>query len=221
MKRIAVLASGGGSNLAALFDYLASLAAPPATVHLVASDRKDAGALRRAGEHGVRAVTIADASDGETLTRLLLEAGTDVVVLAGYLKLVPLQTTVRFGGAMVNVHPALLPLHGGPGMYGRRVHRAVLAAGDRESGATVHFVDARYDHGAPIAWARVPVVAGDTEDSLAARVLGGEHFILPRVVHALAAGQVRLAGSGAVVVAAGAAQLFACPPAGVSVRLAG
>jgi folate-dependent phosphoribosylglycinamide formyltransferase PurN len=142
------------------------------------------------------------------------------VVLAGYLKLVPVAVTARYRGAIVNVHPALLPAHGGPGMYGVRVHRAVLAAGDTASGATVHFVDAEYDRGAIIAAASVPVARGDTPESLAARVLVAEHFLLPRVVHALAAAQVRLAASGAAVVDATAAPLFASPPPGVIVRLA-
>jgi folate-dependent phosphoribosylglycinamide formyltransferase PurN len=106
-------------------------------------------------------------------------------------------------------------------MYGMRVHRAVIAKGETESGATVHFVDAQYDHGAPIAWGQVPVEAGDTPELLAARVLTAEHFVLPRVVHALAIGAVRLAGSGAVIVTSAAGALFDSPPTGVGVRLAG
>jgi phosphoribosylglycinamide formyltransferase-1 len=220
MKRIAVLASGSGSNLGALLDYFEATPGA-ARVSFVASDKKDAGALQRAGERRVPSAVIADPSDGDALTQLLESHGTDILVLAGYLKLVPLRATVRFGGAVVNVHPALLPFHGGPGMYGKRVHRAVLAAGEKESGATVHFVDAQYDHGAPIAWARVPVEPGDTPETLAARVLRGEHYALPRVVHAMAIGAIRLAGSGAVVVTHAAEELFANPPDGVSLRLAG
>lgn len=219
MKRIAVLASGGGSNLGALLDYFGQN--PVARVAFVASDRVEAGALQRARDHRVPSAVIADPSDGGALIQLLEQHGTDLLVLAGYLRLVPLQTTVRFGGAVLNVHPALLPFHGGPGMYGKRVHRAVIAAGETESGATVHFVDAQYDHGAPVAWAHVPVAADDTAETLAARVLVGEHFALPRAVHAVAIGAVRLAGNGAVVVTTAAAPLFSNPPEGVTVRLAG
>lgn len=220
MKRIAVLASGGGSNLGALLDYFDAHPTVAAVARVV-SNKAACGALERAGARGIATRVLADPADGATLTRLLETAGTDILVLAGYLKLVPLQATVRYGGAVVNVHPALLPFHGGPGMYGQRVHRAVLDAGEAESGATVHFVDAHYDHGAPVAWARVPVEPGDTPASLAARVLVGEHFLLPRVVHALAIGAIRLAGSGAVVVTSAAARLFENPPPGVGVRLAG
>jgi phosphoribosylglycinamide formyltransferase-1 len=107
-------------------------------------------------------------------------------VLAGYLKLVHASVVARFRGRMINVHPALLPEFGGPGMYGRRVHEAVLASGAKESGATVHFVDEEFDRGAIIAQERVPVEPGDTPETLAARVLEAEHRLLPRVVLELA-----------------------------------
>lgn len=222
MKRVAILASGGGTNAAAVYAYLAALPEPqPAMVSLVASDKPDSGALAKAAAAGIATATLPDPADGAALVALLEAHRTDLVVLAGYLKLVSVQATARYAGAMVNVHPALLPMHGGPGMYGLRVHRAVLASGAAESGATVHFVDARYDRGAPIAWARVPVDAADTPESLAARVLVGEHFVLPRVVHALAIGAVQLGGAGAVIVGATARPLFNHPPAGVTIRLAG
>ncbi|MFI5246760.1 MAG: formyltransferase family protein, partial [Gemmatimonadales bacterium] len=104
----------------------------------------------------------------------------------GYLRLVPPEVTERWRGRIVNIHPALLPRFGGPGMYGRRVHEAVIAAGDRESGATVHHVDHVYDRGAIIAQERVPVEPGDTPDSLAARVLAAEHRLYPRTIQVLA-----------------------------------
>jgi phosphoribosylglycinamide formyltransferase-1 len=113
--------------------------------------------------------------------------------LAGYVKLVPVQVVARFKGRMLNIHPALLPAFGGKGMYGQRVHAAVLAAGVRESGASVHFVDEEYDRGAVVAQRRVPVLDGDTPASLAARVLEIEHQLYPaavdRVCEALAAGR--------------------------------
>jgi phosphoribosylglycinamide formyltransferase-1 len=222
MKRVAVMASGGGSNLGALLDYIDTLPSPaPLRVGVVVSNKAGSGALARAAERRIPGLVLSDPSDGSALTSALESHGTEILVLAGYMKLVPMQTTVRYGGAIVNVHPALLPYHGGPGMYGMRVHRAVLAKGETESGATVHFVDAQYDHGAPIAWGRVHVDPADTPESLAARVLTAEHFVLPRVVHALAIGAVRLASSGAVIVTGAAASLFENPPDGVGLRLAG
>ena len=128
--------------------------------------------------------------------------------------------TEAFAGRIVNVHPALLPRHGGHGMYGARVHRAVLAAGDTESGATVHLVDAAYDRGAAIVQAHVAVEPGDTNDALAARVLRGEHFILPRAVAALAAGEITAAGGRATVGAAARAR-FDAPPTGIRVTFPG
>ena len=106
----------------------------------------------------------------------------DLLVLAGYLKLVPPAVVRAYAGRIINIHPALLPRHGGAGMYGRRVHEAVLASGDQESGATVHLVDEEYDQGAVLAQARVPVRPGDTPATLAERVLGVEHRLLPAAV---------------------------------------
>lgn len=185
--RLAILASGGGSNLQAILDYFREpAAARAAEVVLVASNRADAGALARARAGNVPAAIIADPADGAALAGLLAAHRVDCVALAGYLKLVPHEVTERWGGRIVNIHPALLPKFGGAGMYGRRVHEAVLAAGERESGATVHHVDDAYDRGAIVAQERVPVEPGDTADSLAARVLAAEHRLYPRTLHALA-----------------------------------
>jgi formyltetrahydrofolate-dependent phosphoribosylglycinamide formyltransferase len=187
--RVAVLASGGGTNLQALLDACGKGA--PARVVLVASDKADAGALARARGAGVEAQAIADPGDGAALTRLLREQGVDLVVLAGYLKLVPAETVSAFDGQMINIHPALLPAFGGPGMYGIRVHRAVLASGATVSGATVHLVNAEYDRGPIVAQWPVPVQRGDTPEALAARILDVEHRLLPAVVLAAArAGKV-------------------------------
>lgn len=182
--RVAVCVSGGGSNLQALLDALP--AGAPAEVALVLSDRADAGGLDRARRAGIPAEVFADPRDPtEWLTRLG-RRDTDLVVLAGFLKLVPAPVVAAYRGRIVNIHPALLPRHGGPGMYGRRVHAAVLAAGDAESGATVHLVDEEYDHGAPLGQVRVPVRPDDTPEALAARVLEAEHRLLPAVVLAAA-----------------------------------
>lgn len=185
--RLAVLASGSGTNLQSILDYLDGLGAErPADVVLVASNRADAFALERARRRGIPAEVIARAGDGDALVALLDAHRVDLVALAGYLKLVPAAVTRRWPGRIVNVHPALLPRFGGEGMYGRRVHEAVLAAGERESGATVHVVDEDFDRGTIIAQERVPVEPGDTADTLAARVLAAEHRLYPRTLHALA-----------------------------------
>jgi formyltetrahydrofolate-dependent phosphoribosylglycinamide formyltransferase len=185
--RVAVLASGGGSNLQAILDHLGALGDESAAqVVLVASDRPGAGALVRAKAKGVSTAVIASAADGPALTQLLESNRIDCVALAGYLKFVPREVTAHWQGRIVNIHPALLPKFGGAGMYGRRVHEAVLAAGETESGATVHQVDDVYDRGAIIAQEHVPVEAGDTPDSLAARVLAAEHRLYPRALQALA-----------------------------------
>ena len=194
--RIAVLASGGGSNLQALLDYFRALGDRRAgDVVVVIANRAGAGALERARKAGIDALVITD--DAE-LEAALAARAIDLVVLAGYLKFVPIAVTRRYAGRIVNVHPALLPQFGGPGMYGARVHRAVLEARAPASGPTVHFVDEVYDHGAVIAQWRVPVHPTDDEHTLAARVLRAEHLLFPRVVQAVAAGEVRLTADGRV-----------------------
>jgi phosphoribosylglycinamide formyltransferase 1 len=196
--RIAVLASGSGTNLQALLDYLDALGgARRAEVVVVGSDRRDAGALARARARGI-ATALIDPRDGALLDALLDAHAIDLVVLAGYLKLVPRTTAMRFRGRMLNVHPALLPAFGGPGMYGLRVHRAVLESGARVSGATVHFVDEAYDRGAIIAQWPVPVFEEDGPEELAARVLRVEHVLLPRVVDAVAGEMIALDDDGRV-----------------------
>ena len=180
--RVAVLVSGGGTNLQALLDALQN--SPIARVARVISNRADAGALARAHKAGVPTTVLRDPTDSKELQAALADA--QLVVLAGYLKLVPPPVVTRFRGRMINIHPALLPDFGGPGMYGHRVHEAVLASGASESGPTVHFVDEQFDRGKIIAHERVAVKPGDTAETLAARVLEAEHRLLPRVVLELA-----------------------------------
>jgi formyltetrahydrofolate-dependent phosphoribosylglycinamide formyltransferase len=198
---MAVLASGGGSNLQAILDYLARQGdRRGGDVVLVTSDRADSRALVRARDAGIDAVahTSRHVVEGADLSTLLNAHDIDVVALAGYLQLVPADIVRRFPGRMVNVHPAPIPAFGGPGMYGARVHRAVLAAGARFTGPTVHYVDEEYDHGAPIAHWPVPVFPDDDEHALAARVLRAEHLLFPRIVDAVAAGEVPLGANGSV-----------------------
>ena len=184
MMRVAVAVSGRGSNLEALLRALKGRA--PVRVVLVLSNRPDAGALARAREHSVPAEVLPDPANGADWLARLAHHRVDLLVLAGYLKLVPADVIARYRHRIVNVHPALLPAFGGRGMYGHRVHEAVLASGARESGATVHLVDEEYDRGAILARGRFPVLPDDTPDRLAARVLEVEHRLLPAVVLAAA-----------------------------------
>jgi formyltetrahydrofolate-dependent phosphoribosylglycinamide formyltransferase len=197
--RIAVLASGGGSNLQALLDHFGTLGADaPGEIVVVASDKADALALERARRHGVEAVALDQAQRTAGLLTILGERAVTHVVLAGYLRLVPSDVARSYHGRMLNVHPALLPAFGGKGMYGHRVHEAVVASGARVTGATVHFVDEHYDQGPIIAQWPVPVFAGDTASTVAIRVLEVEHQLFPPIVAAVASGRVSLDAEGRV-----------------------
>lgn len=189
--RIAVFASGGGSNLQALIDRFHVSRESPVRIALVVSDRENAGALTRAREAGIYATVIevgrrpVDFIARETLAALE-GADVDLVALAGYLRLVPPAVIRRYRERVVNIHPALLPSFGGAGMYGLRVHRAVLDSGCTVTGPTVHYVDEEYDKGRVIAQWPVPVIAGDTPESLAARVLEVEHLLYPAAIELVA-----------------------------------
>ena len=185
---VAVAVSGRGSNLEALLQALGP--GTPAEIVLVLSDRQAPGlALARSRE--IPAEVLVDPSNGAAWLALLQHHEVELLVLAGYLKLVPHTVITAYRSRIINIHPALLPDFGGQGMYGHRVHEAVLASGARETGATVHLVDEAYDRGATLAQARVPVRPGDTPEQLAQRVLEVEHRLLPAVVLAAArAGRV-------------------------------
>lgn len=182
--RAAIFASGGGTNLQALLDHATVDAAWQ--VGLVLSNRPDAGALARAERAGVPSTVVVHEPDGDPVEARMLavldEHEIDFVLLAGYLKLVPAGVVMRYRGRVVNIHPALLPSFGGKGMYGMNVHRAVLDAGVRVTGPTVHLADEVYDRGRILAQWPVPVRWGDTAEAVAARVLEVEHWLYPRVV---------------------------------------
>ena len=187
MSRLAVLASGRGSNLQAIIDHFDNLARERiARVVLVASNRADSPALIRAATASIDIASFDSADDGSALLDLLRKFRIDLVVLAGYLKRIQPAVVREYAGRIINIHPALLPDFGGEGMYGARVHEAVIASGARESGVTVHLVDNEYDRGPIIAQWRVPVEKGDTAEALAARVLAVEHIVYPRTVEMVA-----------------------------------
>ncbi|MCC7411699.1 MAG: phosphoribosylglycinamide formyltransferase [Gammaproteobacteria bacterium] len=197
--KLGLLASGRGSNLQAVIDACADghIDAEPC---VVVCNNRDAEALARAATAGIAAVHLssrthpAPAALDAAIRDTLASHGVDLVVLAGYMKRLGPLTLERFRGRIVNIHPALLPQFGGQGMYGMRVHEAVLAAGACESGATVHLVDAEYDRGAILAQSRVPVHARDTAPTLAARVLDAEHTLLVDTLARIARGALHLPG---------------------------
>lgn len=197
--RIAAFVSGGGSNFVALHDFQRERGESAAgEVVLVVSNRPTCAALTRAADRAIATIVLDEPRDGDALLALLITHRIEVIVLAGYLALVPAAVTRAYRGKIVNVHPALLPAFGGPGMYGRRAHAAVLESGARISGATVHFVDEVYDRGAIIAQWPVPVFEEDTAETLAARVLRVEHALLPRVVELLCAESLAQDDDGSV-----------------------
>ncbi|MDQ3672898.1 MAG: phosphoribosylglycinamide formyltransferase [Gemmatimonadota bacterium] len=185
-SRLAVLASGRGSNLQAILDHF-DAHGRLAKVVLVASNRAGAPALSKAATATIDTAHFNAGDDGAELLALLEEHRVDLVILAGYLKRIPPRVIEAFGGRILNIHPALLPEFGGEGMYGARVHEAVLAAKAEQTGVTVHLVDNDYDRGPIVTQWIVPVLAGDDADSLAARVLQVEHIVYPRAVEMVAA----------------------------------
>jgi len=153
---------------------------------VVASNRADSPALIRAATASIDIADFDAADDGAQLLALLRQFRVDLVVLAGYLKRIPSKVIREYAGRIINIHPALLPAFGGEGMYGARVHEAVIASGAKETGVTVHLVDDDYDRGPIVAQWRVPVEKSDTAESLAARVLNVEHIVYPRTIEMVA-----------------------------------
>jgi phosphoribosylglycinamide formyltransferase-1 len=195
--RLGVLASHGGTNLQAILDRI-ERGELDAEVRVVISNNSKATALERARKHGIEALHMSDAHfpSPEELDRALVKAlrerGVELVVFAGYMKKRGPEFIRAFKNRILNIHPALLPKFGGAGMYGIRVHEAVLAAGERESGVTVHIVDEIYDHGSNLMQKKVPVLAGDTPETLAARVLEQEHILYSEVIQKIASGEILL-----------------------------
>jgi len=201
MKKIGVLISGRGSNLQALIDAQRR-GELGGEIAIVISNVESAPGLERARRAGIPAVfrdhrgKSREAFDADLVAEMR-EHGVELVCLAGFMRLLSPTLVRAFRGRILNVHPALLPRFGGAGMYGERVHRAVLDAGERVSGVTVHVVDEEYDHGPIVAQREVPVEPGDTPATLAARILKEEHALLPTVVRAAAEGRLHVEGGRA------------------------
>lgn len=194
LLRFGFLASHNGSNLQALLDACAD-GRIPGIPAVVISNNLESGALRRARNAGVDAVHLsgnthlAPADLDAAILAALRGHAVDWVLLCGYMKKLGPQVLEAYSGRILNIHPSLLPAFGGPGMFGIHVHQAALAAGVAESGATVHLVDGDYDRGPIVEQTRVPVLAGDTPESLQARVLPAEHALYTRVVARIADGK--------------------------------
>jgi phosphoribosylglycinamide formyltransferase-1 len=184
MKNIAVLISGGGTNLQALLDAEKDNGLPNGHIVLVVADRKSAGGIARAQSAGVDTATI-PRKQQERLLPILQEHAVDLIVLSGYLSILPPEVIQTFRSRIINIHPALTPLFSGMGFYGLKVHEAVLASGMKITGATVHYADEGVDTGKIIAQRAVPVLPGDTPEILRDRVLETEHILLVETVRAL------------------------------------
>ncbi len=188
--RLAVFCSGSGSNFKSIYQAIAEKKLN-AEIRLCLSNRSQCGAMEFARQHGIAAVHITEKQFSSfdefaaAMVACLRDAQIDNVLLAGYMRKVPDAVVKAFPDRLLNIHPALLPKFGGEGMYGLYVHSAVLEAGERESGATVHFVNEEYDKGEILLQRTVPVLAGDTPESLAARVLECEHRLYPDALEKL------------------------------------
>jgi phosphoribosylglycinamide formyltransferase-1 len=185
MKRIAILASGEGTNAENLINYFRT--SNSGRVVLVLTNKPGAGVIARARTLEVETVVFDREQFYQTggIVALLQERGVDFIVLAGFLWLVPSQLLKAYEGRVINIHPALLPKYGGKGMYGDQVHKSVIASGDRESGITIHHVNQAYDEGDIIFQARCPVEEGDTPGSLAARIHALEYHYYPVIIEGL------------------------------------
>lgn len=195
--KLGFFASHNGSNMQAIIEACKAglLDAKPS---VVISNNSESGAMEKALHEGIPAhhlssKTIPDPDQlDQTILDTLHKHQVELIVLAGYMKRLGEKTLAAYQGRVLNIHPALLPKFGGVGMYGMNVHRAVLAAGERETGVTIHMVDREYDHGDILAQCRVPVLLGDTPEFLAARVLEREHSFLVEVLGAIIIGDIKL-----------------------------
>ncbi|MBE2289048.1 MAG: phosphoribosylglycinamide formyltransferase [Chitinophagaceae bacterium] len=184
MDNLIIFASGAGTNAAAIINWFK--ANGKARVSLIVCNKPQAGVLKIAERENIPTLLIDKQSiQSDEFVSTLQSHNPRLIVLAGFLWKIPATMTTAFPDKIINIHPALLPNYGGKGMYGHHVHEAVIAAGEQESGITIHYVNEAYDEGNTIVQAHCPVVAGDTPDSLAARIHKLEHYYFPRVIEFL------------------------------------
>lgn len=195
--KLGFLASHGGSNMQAILDGCAQ-GSIPASPSLLICNNPGATALERADKASMPAKVLNGKTHPEpaeldsAIFEALQEAKVDLIILAGYMKKIGPKVLAGYQNRILNIHPALLPKYGGQGMFGMNVHRSIIAAGEKESGATVHLIDEVYDEGPILAQARVPVLPDDTPESLQARVLEQEHQLYPATIAKVAAGEIKL-----------------------------
>lgn len=182
MWNLTIFASGNGSNAENIFNYFKN--SDLVRIGLVITDNPKAFVIQRCRKFSVPCLVLSQRllSDSDFMLGVLRDFRTNFIVLSGYIKLVPDYIVAAFDHRIVNIHPSLLPKHGGKGMYGMRVHQSVIDSGDKESGITVHFVDNFYDNGSAIFQAKVPVEPGDTPESLAEKVHALEYKYYPQVI---------------------------------------
>lgn len=185
MKRIAIFASGSGTNAENIAHHFENH--KDIRVEMILSNRSDAYVLKRAKQLGIESAVFSrdDMKSPDKLAKLLAARNIDLIVLAGFLWLIPKSLLSAFPKKIINIHPALLPKYGGKKMYGMRVHEAVISEGERESGITIHFVDEIYDHGKVIFQAKCPVESGDTPETLAGKIHELEYKHYPVVLEKL------------------------------------
>lgn len=195
--RVGFLASHRGTNVQAVVDAIKT-GALDAEAALIISNNRDAEVLNRADREGVAWLHLSrkthpdPAEHDASILEALQTHGVHIVVLAGYMKKLGPLTLAAYRNRILNIHPALLPKFGGRGMYGARVHEAVLASGDQITGVSIHLVDEEYDHGVVVAHSEVAVEPDDTPESLGARVLKAEHAFLPATLQKISTGELRL-----------------------------
>lgn len=195
--KLGFLASHGGSNLQAIVDACKA-GTLDGEARVVASNSSRSGARTRAEREGIPFYHVSSVTHGDpaaldaAIVAALQTHGVEIVCLAGYMKKLGARTLAAYRGRILNIHPSLLPKFGGRGMYGIRVHEAVLAAGEKESGATVHLIDGEYDHGPVLAQEKVPVCDGDTPELLQARVLEVEHRLYTATLQKVADGFIKI-----------------------------
>ncbi len=204
MFRIAVLASGSGTDLQSILDACGS-GQIPGTVAVVISNNHDAFALERGRKHGAEALFIdhrgkTRADHEHEISDAIKARNIDLIVLAGYLRIFTSYFPQKYKNKIINIHPALLPKYGGKGMHGMNVHKAVIASGDKESGCSVHLVTSEVDGGAIVGQMKVSVLPDDTPETLQARILETEHILLPLVVQWFAEGNIEITADSEVMI---------------------